>query len=121
MLHFLQSGKFRQCPGSSFPHEGRSPSWAPLKYNFYTKGFAILAALLLLSGSIILLYPSLNGLWVDYTMRRDAQEFLSYVEVKPFTPEEGIPSETISQERVEESASPTEHTQLWLDIPHSEK
>ena len=78
--------------------------------------FAILAALLLLSGSIILLYPSLNGLWVDYTMRRDAQEFLSYVEVKPFTPEEGIPSETISQERVEESASPTEHTQRWLDM-----
>lgn len=39
MLHFPQSGKFRQCPGSSFPHEGRSPSWAPLKYNFYTKGF----------------------------------------------------------------------------------
>lgn len=78
--------------------------------------FAILAALLLLSGSIILLYPSLNGLWVDYTMRRDAQEFLSYVEVNPFTPEEGIPSETISQERVEESASPTEHTQLWLDM-----
>ena len=78
--------------------------------------FAILAALLLLSGCIILLYPSLNGLWVDYTMRRDAQEFLSYVEVKPFTPEEGIPSETISQERVEESASPTEHTQLWLDM-----
>lgn len=39
MLHFTQSGKFRQCPGSSFPHEGRSPSWAPLKYNFYTKGF----------------------------------------------------------------------------------
>ena len=55
--------------------------------------FAILAALLLLSGCITLLYPSLNGLWVDYTMRRDAQEFLSYVEVKPFTPEEGIPSE----------------------------
>lgn len=78
--------------------------------------FAILAVLLLLSGCIILLYPSLNGLWVDYTMRRGAQEFLSYVEVKPFTPEEGIPSETISQERVEESASPTEHTQLWLDM-----
>ena len=77
---------------------------------------AILAALLLLSGCIILLYPSLNGLWVDYTMRRDAQEFLSYVEVKPFTPEEGIPSETISQEGVEESAPPTEHTRLWLDM-----
>ena len=78
--------------------------------------FAILAALLLLSGCIILLYPSLNGLWVDYTMRRDAQEFLSYVEVKPFTPGESIPSETISQEGAEEAAPPTEHTQLWLDM-----
>ena len=78
--------------------------------------FAILAALLLLSGCIILLYPSLNGLWVDYTMRRDAQEFLSYVEVKPFTLEEGIPSETVPQEGAEEAAPPTEHTPLWLDM-----
>ena len=31
MLHFTQSGKFRQCPGSFFTHEGRSPSWGPLK------------------------------------------------------------------------------------------
>ena len=79
--------------------------------------FAILAALLLLSGSIILLYPSLNGLWVDYTMRRDAQEFLSYVEVKPFTPSEGTPSETVPQAgAAEEAAPPMEHTQLWLDM-----
>lgn len=78
--------------------------------------FSILAVLLLLSGCIMLLYPSLNGLWVDYTMRRDAQEFLSYVEVKPFTPAEDIPNETISQEGVEEEAPPTEHTKLWLDM-----
>ena len=78
--------------------------------------FAILAALLLLSGCIILLYPSLNGLWVDYTMRRDAQEFLSYVEVTQFTPGESIPSKTVPQEGAEEAAPPTEHTQLWLDM-----
>lgn len=78
--------------------------------------FAILAALLLLSGSIILLYPSLNGLWVDFTMRQNAREFLSYVEVKPFTPGESIPSETVPQEGAEEAAPPTEHTQLWLDM-----
>lgn len=78
--------------------------------------FSILAALLLLSGCIMLLYPSLNGLWVDYTMRRDAQKFLSYVEVKPFTPEEGIPSETVPQEGTVEAAPPTEHTQLWQDM-----
>lgn len=78
--------------------------------------FSILAVLLLLSGCIILLYPSLNGLWVDFTMRRDAQEFLSYVEVKPFTPEESIPSETVPQEGTEEADPPAEHTQLWLDM-----
>ena len=78
--------------------------------------FSIMAVLLLLSGCIMLLYPSLNGLWVDYTMRRDAQEFLSYVEVKPFTPEESIPSETVPQEGTVEAAPPTEHTQLWLDM-----
>ena len=79
--------------------------------------FAILAALLLLSGCIILLYPSLNGLWVDYTMRQNAREFLSYVEVKPFTPSEGFPSETVPQTgAAEEAAPPMEHTQLWLDM-----
>ena len=78
--------------------------------------FSILAALLLLSGCIMLLYPSLNGLWVDYTMLKGAREFLSYVEVKPFTPGEGIPSETVPQAEAEESAPPTEHTRLWLDM-----
>ena len=68
--------------------------------------FAILAALLLLSGCIILLYPSLNGLWVDFTMRQNAQEFLSYVEVKPLTQGEGIPSETVLQEGAQEAAPP---------------
>lgn len=78
--------------------------------------FGILAALLLLSGCIILLYPSLNGLWVDYIMHRDAQEFLGYVGVKPSTPEESIPSETVPQEGTVEAAPPMEHTQLWLDM-----
>ena len=78
--------------------------------------FAILAALLLLSGCIILLYPSLNGLWVDFTMRQNAREFLSYVEVTQFTPGESIPSKTVPQEGAEEAAPPTEHTQLWLDM-----
>ena len=50
--------------------------------------FAILAALLLLSGSIILLYPSLNGLWVDYTMRRNAEAFRSYVVLSQGVPEQ---------------------------------
>ena len=77
---------------------------------------AILAVLLLLSGGVILLYPSLNGLRVDYTMRRDAQAFLSYAEVKSFTPGESMPSETVPQEGAEEAAPPMEYTQLWQDM-----
>lgn len=79
---------------------------------------AILCSLFLfLIGIIISLLPWLHKLWVNYTMRRDVQAFLSYVELKPFAPEERIPCETAPQESVaEEPALPTEHTQLWLDM-----
>ena len=40
--------------------------------------FAILAVLLLLFGSCILLYPYLNGLWVNHTMHKDAEDFLGF-------------------------------------------
>ena len=79
---------------------------------------AILCSLFLfLIGIIISLLPWLHKLWVNYTMRRDVQAFLSYVELKPFAPEERIPCETAPQESVaEEPALPTEHTLLWLDM-----
>ena len=79
---------------------------------------AILCSLFLfLIGIIISLLPWLHKLWVNYTKRRDVQAFLSYVELKPFAPEERIPCETAPQESVaEEPALPTEHTLLWLDM-----
>lgn len=72
---------------------------------------------LFLFGTIIALLPWFHKLWVNYTMHRDVQAFLSYVEVKPFAPEERIPGETSPQESVsEEPPFPAEHTQLWLDM-----
>lgn len=72
---------------------------------------------LFLVGIIIALLPWFHKLWVNYTMHRDVQAFLSYVEVKPFVPGKRIPGETVPQESVaEEPALPTEHTQLWLDM-----
>lgn len=72
---------------------------------------------LFLVGIIIALRPWFHKLWVNYTMHRDVQAFLSYVEVKPFVPGKRIPGETVPQESVaEEPALPTEHTQLWLDM-----
>ena len=37
--------------------------------------------LLLLSGCAVMLYPHINALWMDHAMRRDAEEFLSFVEI----------------------------------------
>lgn len=80
--------------------------------------FAILAALLLLSGSIILLYPSLNGLWVDYTMRRNAEAFRSYVVLSQGVPEQEASHVVNPQPEPMQPQSqlPSEHPQLWLDM-----
>lgn len=80
--------------------------------------FAILAVLLLLSGCIILLYPSLNGLWVDYTMRRNAEAFRSYVVLSQGVPEQKASHVVNPQPEPMQPQSqlPSEHPQLWLDM-----
>ena len=45
--------------------------------------FAILAVLLLLFGGGVTLYPFLNGLWVEHTMHKDAENFLLLLEDSP--------------------------------------
>lgn len=80
--------------------------------------FAILAVLLLLSGCIILLYPSLNGLWVDYTMRRNTEAFRSYVVLSQGVPEQEASHVVNPQPEPMQPQSqlPSEHPQLWLDM-----
>lgn len=80
--------------------------------------FAILAALLLLSGCIMLFYPSLNGLWVDYTMRRNAEAFRSYVVLSQGVPEQEASHVVNPQPEPTQPQSqlPSEHPQLWLDM-----
>lgn len=79
---------------------------------------AILCSLFLfLIGTIIALLPWFHKLWVNYTMRRDVQAFLSYVQVAPYAPGQKSIHEIIEEDReVEEVILPTEHTQLWLDM-----
>lgn len=72
---------------------------------------------LFLIGTIIALLPWFHKLWVNYTMRRDVQAFLSYVEVSPYVPGQKPPHEVIEKNgEAEEVILPTEHTQLWLDM-----
>lgn len=79
---------------------------------------AILCSLFLfLIGTIIALLPWFHKLWVNYTMHRDVQAFLSYVEVTPYVPGQKPSHEVIGEDgEAEKVILPTEHTQLWLDM-----
>lgn len=83
-----------------------------------SKKWAVAVSLgLFLIGTIIALLPWFHKLWVNYTMRRDVQAFLSYVEVSPYVPGQKPPHEVIEKNgEAEEVILPTEHTQLWLDM-----
>ena len=78
--------------------------------------FVILAILLLLFGGGTILYPSLNGLWVERTMHRDSEDFLLLLEEDAErTAEENsyvIPGEPES----EKPDLPEQYSQLWLDM-----
>lgn len=78
--------------------------------------FVILAVLLLLFGGGMILYPSLNGLWVERTMYRDSEDFLLLLEGDAKrTAEENfyvIPGEPEG----EKSDVPEQYPQLWLDM-----
>lgn len=84
--------------------------------------FAILAVLLLLFGGGVTLYPFLNGLWVEHTMHKDAENFLLLLAEEEKAPEKPMENESYvivgEADRTEttEPQPPAEHTQLWLDM-----
>lgn len=82
--------------------------------------FAILAVLLLLFGGGVTLYPFLNGLWVDHTMHKNAEEFLLLLEESAGELAEESQEETsyvIAGDAVTvESTVPEQYPELWLDM-----
>lgn len=81
--------------------------------------FAILAVLLLLFGGGVTLYPFLNGLWVNHTMHRDAEEFLLLLEESTEESQRETTYVIAGEPGAAESAEPlppAEHTQLWLNM-----
>ncbi len=81
--------------------------------------FAILAVLLLLFGGGVTLYPFLNGLWVDYTMHKDAEDFLLLLAEEEKAPEKPMENESyvIAEELEKEKGTvPEQYPQLWLDM-----
>ena len=75
-----------------------------------------MAILLLLFGGGTILYPSLNGLWVERTMHRDSEDFLLLLEedAERTAVENSyvIPGEPES----EKPDLPEQYSQLWLDM-----
>ena len=81
------------------------------------KTAVILSLVLFLAGSVVALSPWLHSQWVTYTMRRDVQEFLSYVEVAPYAPGQiSLREPTEKDGETGGPVLPTEYTQLWLDM-----
>ena len=46
----------------------------------------MLYVLLFLSGLAVFFYPTMNGIWIEYMLRRDAEKFLSFVYTEAYRP-----------------------------------
>ena len=78
--------------------------------------FSILAVLLLLFGGGVTLYPFLNGLWVEYTMHKDSEEFLLLLEDSPEETKGGVSYVIAEEPEKEKGTVPEQYPQLWLDM-----
>ena len=72
--------------------------------------------LLLLSGCAVMLYPHINALWMDHAMRRDAEEFLSFVEIPQEQMQQGDSHVVVHQPEGETILAPVTYPELWLDM-----
>ena len=82
------------------------------KGNAFTLFFSIL---FLLSGCAIMLYPYINGIWVDQMMHRNAESFLSFVDLTQ-QPQQGSSHVVIKQTEKETVIAPIIYPELWLDM-----
>ena len=72
--------------------------------------------LLLLSGCAVMLYPQINALWMDHAMRRDAEAFLSFVEIPQEQMQQGDSHVVVHQPEGEIILAPVTYPELWLDM-----
>lgn len=72
--------------------------------------------LLLLSGCAVMLYPHINALWMDHAMRRDAEEFLSCVEIPQEQMQQGDSHVVVRHPEGDTTIAPVIYPELWLDM-----
>ena len=78
-----------------------------------------LSAVVFIFGCCICVYPYANGVWMDYTLRQSAEEFLSFVRIDPAKPKEEISHVVIHGTEPEatdipEETLPEQYPELWL-------
>lgn len=71
-------------------------------------------SLIFLLGLGVCLYPVINGGLVDLRIEKDAEEFLSLVEIEPFSPDSF--ESFVIPEGIPEPTAPDFYTDLWEDM-----
>ena len=72
--------------------------------------------LVFLSGLVVMLYPHVRGYLVDNRIEREAEEFLSWVEIAPFVPdssESHVIEINPAGPAIPEPTEPNEYVDLW--------
>lgn len=78
----------------------------------------ILFILLFLSGVVVFLYPTMNGIWIDYILHRDAEEFLSFVYTDTYEPVDDSTQVIIMTpgDSIPGESCPEEYPELWQQM-----
>lgn len=76
----------------------------------------IFGFLLLLSGCAVMLYPHINALWMDHAMRRDAEEFFSFVEIPQDQMQQVDSHVVVRNPEGDTVIAPVVYPELWLDM-----
>ena len=72
------------------------------------------SAVVFLLGLSVLLYPSVNRIWTGCLLRRNAEEFLSFVHTDSYQPNEPVdPTGQGSEDAVVQETLPELYPELW--------
>ena len=77
----------------------------------------ICPALVFLLGLAVLLYPTMNGVWIDYLLHRDAEAFLSFVDTDARQSKDPVlQNEDGADDTVVPETLPEQYPELWQQM-----
>ena len=78
----------------------------------------MLYVLLFLSGLAVFFYPTMNGIWIEYMLRRDAEKFLSFVYTEAYKPGADTTQVIVTTPGASEPEEtlPEQYPELWQQM-----